>query len=82
MSGPSSTSSAAGSWAGADRPGRIERFLLERLRRGLVRARVRLVLWDGTELGSPGAGAETIVVRDRRTLLGILWDPELRFGDA
>ncbi len=82
MSAPSSTSSAAGSWAGADRPGRVERFLLERLGRFLSRARVRLVLWDGTELTSPDAGAATVMVRDRRTLLGILWDPELEFGDA
>jgi cyclopropane-fatty-acyl-phospholipid synthase len=82
MSGPSSTSSAAGSWPEPSRWGRIERFLLQRLRRALVRARVRLVLWDGTELSSPDAGDATVRVRDRRTLLDILWDPELRFGDA
>jgi cyclopropane-fatty-acyl-phospholipid synthase len=82
MSGPSSTSSAAGSWAAAPPSGRAERFLLERLRRLLVRARVRLVLWDGTELASPDASAATVLVRDRRTLLAILWDPEQHFGDA
>ena len=82
MSVPSSTSSAADSWAEADRPGRAERFVLERLGRLLARARVRLVLWDGTELTSPDAGAATVMVRDRATLLRILWDPELEFGDA
>ncbi len=83
MSAPSSTSSAADSWAATeDRPGRAERFVLERLGRLLSRARVRLVLWDGTALTSPDAGAATLVVRDRRTLMRILWDPELAFGDA
>ena len=82
MSAPSSTSSAAGSWEAVFRPGRAERFLMERLRRVLARARVRLVLWDGTELTSPEAGAATVLVRDRRTLLRILWDPEQHFGDA
>jgi cyclopropane-fatty-acyl-phospholipid synthase len=82
MSGPSSTSSAAGSWQSASRSGRVERFLLDRLRRLLVRARVRVVLWDGTELTSPDAGSATLLVRDRRTLLGVLWDPEQHFGDA
>lgn len=82
MSAPSSTSSAAGSWEAVSHPGRAERFLMERLRRLLARARVRLVLWDGTELTSPEAGAATVLVRDRPTLLRILWDPEQHFGDA
>jgi cyclopropane-fatty-acyl-phospholipid synthase len=81
MSAPSSPSSARSFGVGFP-GGRAERFLMERLRRLLARARVRFVLWDGTELGPADAAAPTLVVRDRRTLLGILWDPELHFGDA
>jgi cyclopropane-fatty-acyl-phospholipid synthase len=55
---------------------------MERLQRLLSRARVRLVLWDGTALEPGHAGAATVMVRDRRTLLRILWDPEMHFGDA
>ena len=82
MSAPSSTSSAAGSWNPASPRRRVERALLEGLQRILARSRVRLVLWDGTVLAGSGGTSATVVVHDLRTLLGILWDPELHFGDA
>jgi cyclopropane-fatty-acyl-phospholipid synthase len=52
------------------------------LQKVLARSHVRFVLWDGTELSPPGRPDATVFVHDRRTLFGILWDPELHFGDA
>jgi cyclopropane-fatty-acyl-phospholipid synthase len=75
-------SSAMGSWASAPHPRRAERWLLARLQRALARTPVRFVLWDGTELSPAGGSEATLFVKDRRTLLGLLWDPELHFGDA
>jgi cyclopropane-fatty-acyl-phospholipid synthase len=66
------------------RPARaIDAVFFNLLRAHLAEAALALRFWDGTEL--PAATPETLgtlVVRDRRTLLGLVWDPELQFGDA
>jgi cyclopropane-fatty-acyl-phospholipid synthase len=42
---------------------------------------IRVVLWDGWSAGGDGA-CDTVRIRDRRTLLRLLYDPELEFGEA
>jgi cyclopropane-fatty-acyl-phospholipid synthase len=62
--------------------GKAERRLLTWLQGRLACAPVRFVLWDGTTLGAGGHAVPEMVVKDRRALLGILWDPEVWFGEA
>jgi cyclopropane-fatty-acyl-phospholipid synthase len=60
----------------------IARRLADALQRTLEPAAVRLELWDRS---SPYAGPPPIgsmVVRDLRTLLGLIVNPHLRFGEA
>jgi cyclopropane-fatty-acyl-phospholipid synthase len=69
----------------ADRPraSALDRWLLDKLARGLGAASVRFRLWDGTEAAlsdSPPVG--TVVLKDRRALVDLIRDPELRFGEA
>src|SRR5262245_18011607 len=55
---------------------------------GLIRQRIgsaplRFRLWDGFEIGpasDPPIG--TFVIKNRRALLGWVWDPDLYFGEA
>jgi cyclopropane-fatty-acyl-phospholipid synthase len=62
---------------------RLDRWALGRIRRAVRSAPIRFVLWDGYELPPPaGPAVATIVLRDRRTLLEWVWDPELNFGEA
>jgi cyclopropane-fatty-acyl-phospholipid synthase len=65
------------------RVGTIERWLAARLQRTLERANVRLELRDGS---SPFAKSRSpvgdLVVRDARTLLALILDPDLSFGEA
>jgi cyclopropane-fatty-acyl-phospholipid synthase len=44
-------------------------------------ANVRLQLWDGTTVG-PDDAIGDLVIRDRGTLLGLITNPELYFGEA
>jgi cyclopropane-fatty-acyl-phospholipid synthase len=65
------------------RAGRIDRWLAAHLQRIIAPAAVRLELWDGSS--SYGAGAAplgTLIIRDRRTLLGLALHPDLQFGEA
>ena len=65
------------------RAGRIDRWLATRLQRTVTPAGVRLELWDGTSSydgANPPVG--TLVVRDRRTLLGLVFDPDMHFGES
>jgi cyclopropane-fatty-acyl-phospholipid synthase len=60
-----------------------ERALLQRLRKRVVEAPVRVVLWDGSAVDLSSEPPQlTITVRDRRTLLKLLWDPAVQFGEA
>lgn len=59
----------------------LDRRLFTLLQDHLEGCPVRLRFWDGTELSSERPAA-TVSIRDRRTLLRRLWDPELHFGEA
>jgi cyclopropane-fatty-acyl-phospholipid synthase len=65
------------------RVGVLDRWLAERVQRLVEPVAVRLELWDGS---SPFAARHPpvgdLVVRDRRTLLGLAVNPELWFGET
>jgi len=62
---------------------RFDRWLLRRLYSSLGNPQVRLTLGDSLEISSEGASPiANIVIQDRRTLLQMLLDPQLGFGDA
>src|SRR5262245_60290931 len=63
--------------------GRFDRWLAARLQRAIASATVRLELWHGTppyRNSPPPLG--TLVVHDRRTLIGLALDPDLQFGES
>jgi cyclopropane-fatty-acyl-phospholipid synthase len=65
------------------RPARaFDRWLLALLHTSLGDAPVRLVLWDGTDHLPPARPVATLRVKDRRTLLGMILDPDLNVGEA
>jgi cyclopropane-fatty-acyl-phospholipid synthase len=65
------------------RPARaFDRWLLSLLHTSLGDAPVRLVLWDGTDHLPPARPVATLQVRDRKTLIGMLLDPDLNVGEA
>jgi cyclopropane-fatty-acyl-phospholipid synthase len=61
----------------------LDRFIATRVQRSIASTRVRLELWDRT---SPYHGTAPplgdLVVRDRRTLLGLAFNSDLAFGEA
>ncbi len=60
-----------------------DRWLARLLLRGLGDPEVALVLWDGHEVcTAAGPPAARIVVKDRPTLLRLLTNPSLAFGDG
>lgn len=62
---------------------RLDRWALARIQSAVPAAPIRFLLWDGFELPSPaGPAVATILVKNRRALLGWLWDPDLNFGEA
>ena len=64
-------------------PRALDRWMLSLLQRGFGRAPVGFVLWDGTQTSPPeGPVAGRLLVKDRRTLVSLLLDPELNFGEA
>jgi cyclopropane-fatty-acyl-phospholipid synthase len=61
----------------------LDRWLATRLQQVIAPAAVRLELWDGSSPYSrdePPIGS--VLVHDRAALLGLILDPDLRFGDA
>jgi len=67
----------------ASPPRAFDRWMLSLLQLGFGTAPVGFVLWDGTQSSPPdGPIAGRLVVKDRRTLVGLLLDPELNFGEA
>src|SRR5439155_12977025 len=77
------TDSAVPEPSRAKSPGALDRWLLSLLQRGFGTAPVGFVLWDGTQSSPPeGPTAGRLLVKDRRTLVGLLVDPELNFGEA
>ena len=65
------------------RAGRLDRWVLGQMRHRLRGIPLRVSLWDGTSvtLSDPAEDAE-VVVKDRRTLLALVRDPAVAFGDA
>src|SRR5262245_39605634 len=65
-------------------PARIfDRWLAGRLQRAIEPAAVRLELWDGSSLYSRDKlPIGSVLVHDRATLVGLLADPDIWFGDA
>jgi cyclopropane-fatty-acyl-phospholipid synthase len=76
--------SHAGAWRerARHRAGRFDRWAAARLQRAIRAAGVRVELWDGTSPFGGGQAVGDLVVRDRRTLLGLIVNPELRFGET
>lgn len=61
----------------------LDRRLFALMRNYLAHGAVRLRFWDGTDLPpASGRPTATLLVHDRSTLLRLLWDPELHFGEA
>jgi cyclopropane-fatty-acyl-phospholipid synthase len=58
-----------------------DRWLAAQVLRHLQGAAVGLRLWDGSATG-PDAPVGTIVIPNRATLMGLVRDPDLAFGDA
>ena len=70
-------------WASPRTAGRLDRWVLSRIRHRLLGIPLRLTLWDGTSLRlSDAAEVAEVVVKDRRTLLALVRDPPVAFGDA
>lgn len=68
---------------GAGAPSIIDRGLRWLLRRRFGEAPLRFALFDGTELSAAHRpSVATVLLRDRATLLGMLMDPEARFGEG
>jgi cyclopropane-fatty-acyl-phospholipid synthase len=61
----------------------VDRYLAARVQRTIEHVAVRLELWDGTSSYSSSAPPiGDLIVHDRRTLLGLVVNPELWFGEA
>jgi len=60
----------------------LDRWLLSLLHKSLGDAPVRLRLWDGTEHAPRARPLASLLVRDRKTLIGMLLDPDLNVGEA
>ncbi|MFZ5509125.1 MAG: class I SAM-dependent methyltransferase [Pseudomonadota bacterium] len=59
-----------------------EKRLLARLMRSLGDPPLQVSLWDGQEVsGGTAPAAARVEIRDRAALLGLMSDPELRFGE-
>lgn len=69
----------------AERPSAqsAQRFLLSKIQERLSAGPIRLTLWDGTELTTAqGSPVATVLIKDRPTLLRLVWHPDLYFGEA
>jgi cyclopropane-fatty-acyl-phospholipid synthase len=64
-------------------PGRLDRWLVNRIARSVGNPPVALRLWDGTDAYRPaGSLVGRVVFHDRRALWGLATRPELAFGDG
>jgi len=69
--------------AAAGRIGGLDRWLATRVQRTIEPAAVRLELWDGSSpYRASGPPVGDLVVHDRRTLLGLMFHPDLQFGES
>ena len=83
---PSDGTRQPGGWAldgPVSRTGLLDRWIARRLQQTIASASVRLELWDGS---SPFDGSRppigSLVLRDRRALFGLAFNPDLQFGEA
>ena len=61
----------------------FDRRLAAALQRHIAKGSVRVELWDGSwPAGAPAAPIGDLIVRDRRTLLGLILNPDLYFGEC
>jgi cyclopropane-fatty-acyl-phospholipid synthase len=60
----------------------VSGMLATRLQRTLEPAAIRLELWNGATSYTGSTPIGTLVVRDRRTLRGLVFYPHLHFGEA
>jgi cyclopropane-fatty-acyl-phospholipid synthase len=61
----------------------LDHWALERIQRAVAPAPLRLVLWDGHEIGpSDEAPVATILIKNRPALFKWLWNPDLNFGEG
>ncbi len=68
---------------GDRRPRAFDRWLARHVQRSIDRSAVRLTLWDGTTFYSAARRAVgDLIVKDRRTLVGLAWNPDLWFGES
>src|SRR5438128_189469 len=86
VSTPAARASNVVRWAGTQRGSRVtvvDRYIAGHLQRAIEGVRVRLELWDCTSPYSASAPpVGDLIVVDRRTLLGLLMNPDLCFGEA
>lgn len=62
---------------------RLDRWVLGRIQRTVIRAPVRFVLWDGFEAPARvNPPVATILIKNRPALFSLVWDAELNFGEA
>ena len=62
---------------------KFDQWVLARIQRTVASAPIRFELWDGFKLDSvAGPRVGSIRFRNRRALLGWVWDPDLNFGEA
>jgi cyclopropane-fatty-acyl-phospholipid synthase len=62
---------------------KFDQWALARIQRSVASAPIRFELWDGFELDSAaGPRVGTIRFKNRRALVGWVWDPDLNFGEA
>src|SRR5215471_2965392 len=74
---------ARGSVSSKSVPSLGERWMLKQIFNAIGPAPLRLVVKDGAEMTPPGVSpVATIVIPDRRTLSGLLFDPEMVFGEG
>jgi cyclopropane-fatty-acyl-phospholipid synthase len=64
------------------RAGAVDRWLASRLQQTIAPAGIRIELWDGTSPEFSGPHAGDLLIRDRGALIGLVVDPDLRFGEA
>src|SRR5215831_20516600 len=59
----------------------LDRMLASTLQSRIAGAGVGVELWNGVATAPQGVTCGTLVIHDRRVLLGLLVDPDLQFGD-
>src|SRR5688572_11649116 len=68
---------------GANTASPLDRWCLGRIGRALSGSPVRLELWDGaTAVAAAESAIATVVIKDRGTLLRLLAQPAIEFGEA